>query len=205
MKEYRIMILLVSTLFIIAISCSSQLDNEDFSDMIGKGQNYTPPPIPVEEPTLKDKDGWKIDSIDGKSFIWYSYNKGAFNAQQQVNVLEIDLSSPDYELEFVSAPQLDSLSSVALKHDAVAGINGTYELEASFVKVNGSIISPITLPEGHLRYWKHEGAIAYDGYKVEIGYGTKESYSYNSMPNIFSGAPVLIDDYQPVGKHLLEI
>ena len=88
MKEYRIMILLVSTLFIIAISCSSQLDNEDFSDMIGKGQNYTPPPIPVEEPTLKDKDGWKIDSIDGKSFIWYSYNKGAFNAQQQVNVLE---------------------------------------------------------------------------------------------------------------------
>ena len=32
MKEYRIMILLVSTLFIIAISCSSQLDNEDFSD-----------------------------------------------------------------------------------------------------------------------------------------------------------------------------
>lgn len=200
MKEYRIMILLVSTLFIIAISCSSQLDNEDFSDMIGKGQNYTPPPIPVEEPTLKDKDGWKIDSIDGKSFIWYSYNKGAFNAQQQVNVLEIDLSSPDYELEFVSAPQLDSLSSVALKHDAVAGINGTYELEASFVKVNGSIISPITLPEGHLRYWKHEGAIAYDGYKVEIGYGTKESYSYNSMPNIFSGAPVLIDDYQPVGE-----
>lgn len=52
MKEYRIMILLVSTLFIIAISCSSQLDNEDFSDMIGKGQNYTPPPIPVEEPSL---------------------------------------------------------------------------------------------------------------------------------------------------------
>ena len=54
MKEYRIMILLVSTLFTIAMSCSSQLDNEDFSDMIGKGQNYTPPPVPVEEPTLKD-------------------------------------------------------------------------------------------------------------------------------------------------------
>ena len=103
MKEYRIMILLVSTLFTIAMSCSSQLDNEDFSDMIGKGQNYTPPPVPVEEPTLKDKEGWKIDSIDGKSFIWYSYNKSAFNARQQVNVLEIDLSSPDYELEFVSA------------------------------------------------------------------------------------------------------
>ena len=83
MKEYRIMILLVSTLFIIAMSCSSQLDNEDFSDMIGKGQNYTPPPVPVEEPTLKDKEGWKIDSIDGKSFIWYSYNKSAFNARQQ--------------------------------------------------------------------------------------------------------------------------
>ena len=36
--------------------------------------------------------------------------------------------------------------------------------------------------------------------RFEIGYGTKESYSYNSMPNIFSGAPVLIDDYQPVGE-----
>ena len=51
-----------------------------------------------------------------------------------------------------------------------------------FVKVNGSIISPITLPEGHLRYWKHEGAIAYDGYTVEIGYGTK-AISYTHLRN----------------------
>ena len=179
MKRYRIIIVLISTLFIVTIGCSSQLDNEDFSDMIGKGQNYTPPPVVVEGPTLKDKEGWKIDSIDGKNFIWYTYQNGAFNAQQQVNVLELDLSNPDYELEFVALPQSDSLSSVALKRDAVGGVNGTYELDASFIKTNGSIMSAITLPEGHLRYWKHEGAITYDGYKVAIGYGTKESYAYN--------------------------
>ena len=200
MKRYRIIIVLISTLFIVTIGCSSQLDNEDFSDMIGKGQNYTPPPVVVEGPTLKDKEGWKIDSIDGKNFIWYTYQNGAFNAQQQVNVLELDLSNPDYELEFVALPQSDSLSSVALKRDAVGGVNGTYELDASFIKTNGSIMSAITLPEGHLRYWKHEGAITYDGYKVAIGYGTKESYAYNSAPNIFSGAPVLIEDYKPVGE-----
>lgn len=67
MKRYRIIIVLISTLFIVTIGCSSQLDNEDFSDMIGKGQNYTPPPVVVEGPTLKDKEGWKIDSIDGKT------------------------------------------------------------------------------------------------------------------------------------------
>ena len=111
MKRYRIIIVLISTLFIVTIGCSSQLDNEDFSDMIGKGQNYTPPPVVVEGPTLKDKEGWKIDSIDGKNFIWYTYQNGAFNAQQQVNVLELDLSNPDYELEFVALPQSDSLSS----------------------------------------------------------------------------------------------
>ena len=175
MKRYRIIIVLISTLFIVTIGCSSQLDNEDFSDMIGKGQNYTPPPVVVEGPTLKDKEGWKIDSIDGKNFIWYTYQNGAFNAQQQVNVLELDLSNPDYELEFVALPQSDSLSSVALKHDAVGGVNGTYELDASFIKTNGSIMSAITLPEGHLRYWKHEGAITYDGYKVAIVHGKPKS------------------------------
>lgn len=53
MKEYRIMILLVSTLFTIAMSCPVNLDKKILADMIGKGQNYTPPPVPVEEPTIE--------------------------------------------------------------------------------------------------------------------------------------------------------
>lgn len=203
MKKNKIIVLLISTLLTTIIGCSNQLDNELYSNMIGKGQNYTPPPAPVVGPTLKNKEGWNIDSIGGNSFIWYSYQNAAFNAQQRVNVLELDLANSDYELEFVVLPQSDSLSNVAVAHNAIAAINGAYEFDASFIKSNGSVMSPITLSEGHLRYWKHEGAIAYNGYKVEIGFGTKESYAYNSMPNLFSGAPVLIDDYKPVGENFV--
>jgi exopolysaccharide biosynthesis protein len=116
-----------------------------------------------------------------------------------VNVLALDLNCKDYELDFVALEKADSLSSVAISHDAVVGINGSYEWDASFVKADGKILSEITLPSDHIRYWKHEGAVAFDGKKVKIGYGNKASYLKNKMPDIFSSSPMLIDNYKPVG------
>jgi exopolysaccharide biosynthesis protein len=86
-----------------------------------------------------------------------------------------------------------------MRHDAVVAINGTYEWDASFVKVDGKVFSEITLPADHLRYWKHEGAVAYDGKKIEIGYGDKSSYAKSKMPNMLSSSPMLIDNYKQVG------
>lgn len=182
-------------------SCADKIDNSEFSDIIGKGQDYVPEPPIVEGPTLKETTGWEIDSI-GKGYIWYNYsnNYGPFNSKQIVNVLELDLSNPEYRIEIIHTTS-DSLSSVAQKYNAIAGINGTYELEASYVKTGGTIISEVTLSPDHLRYWKHEGALFYNGLnQASIEYGTTDSYKGSTMPNILSGAPMLIDDYNPVGE-----
>ena len=149
-------------------------------------------------PKSGDK-GWTITQLDGDKLVWYSFRGEKFGAQQFVNVISLDLNSKDYELDFVAIDRLDSLSSVAMRHDAVVAINGTYEWDASFVKADGKVFSEITLPADHLRYWKHEGAVAYDGKKIEIGYGDKLLYAKNKMPNIFSSSPMLIDNYKQVG------
>lgn len=161
--------------------------------------------VEVDAASRKDKtpangkQGWTVKQLDGQRLVWYSFRGEKFGAQQFVNVLSLDLSCKDYELDFVVLSKGDSLSSVALKNDAVVGINATYEWDASFVKADGKIFSEITLPENHLRYWKHEGAVAYDGKRVEIGFGNKSSYLKNKMPDIFSSSPMLIDNYKPVG------
>ena len=153
-----------------------------------------------KERTPKSGDaGWTITQLDGDKLVWYSFRGEKFGAQQFVNIISLDLNCKDYELEFVAIDRLDSLSSVAMRHDAVVAINGTYEWDASFVKVDGKAFSEITLPADHLRYWKHEGAVAYDGKKIEIGYGDKSSYAKSKMPNMLSSSPMLIDNYKQVG------
>ena len=161
--------------------------------------------VHVEASSRKQKapkngeQGWVVRRIDGDKLVWYSFRGEKFGAQQFVNVLALDLNCKEYELDFVALDKGDSLSSVALRYDAIAGSNATYEWDASFVKADGEIFSEITLPADHLRYWKHQGAVAYDGRKIEIGYGDKESYLKSKMPNIFSSSPMLIENYQPVG------
>ena len=153
-----------------------------------------------KEKTPKNGDsGWNVRQLDGDKLVWYSFHGEKFGAKQFVNVLALDLNCKDYELDFVALEKADSLSSVAISHDAVVGINGSYEWDASFVKADGKIFSEITLPSDHIRYWKHEGAVAFDGKKVKIGYGNKASYLKNKMPDIFSSSPMLIDNYKPVG------
>lgn len=153
-----------------------------------------------KERAPKNEDqGWTVKQIDGDKLVWYSFRGEKFDSQQSVNVLALDLKSKKYELDFVVLEKDDSLSSVALDQHAVAGINATYEWDASFVKADGKVYSEITLPEGHERYWKHEGAVSCNGRKVKIGYGDKASYLKSKMPDLFSSSPMLIDDYEPVG------
>ena len=153
---------------------------------------------------LKEKHGWVIDSI-APGFIRYNYF-GYYEQQQafqNINVLELDLSLPDYSVEilFTDISRPDSLSGVAEKNDAFAGINGTYESDASFVKSGGIIHTQNQLPADHLRFWKHEGALFYDKETNEIAitYGDDQKYQSSKIADIISGSPMLIDNYNPVG------
>lgn len=161
--------------------------------------------VQVEASSRKERapkngdQGWTVKEMDGDKLVWYSFRGEKFGAQQSVNVLALDMKCKDYELDFVVLEKGDSLSSVALKHNAVAGVNATYEWDASFVKADGKVFSEMTLPEGHERFWKHEGAVSYDGRKVKIGFGDKSSYMESKMPDVFSSSPMLIDNYDAVG------
>jgi len=195
--------LLFFTVFLASTGCSKTfLDNSGYDNLLPEIKEPQPPQT---SETLKDKDGWMMDTLDN-GLIHYQFSKyiQTQTANQFVNVVEVDLTNPDYELEFVSLPAQDTLSAVAAAHDAIIGINGTYEMEASFIKVNGNPISEITLPADHLRYWKHEGAIFYNaGQDLKIEYGTKESYQQSPYLNLFSGAPMLIDNYKKVGEDFI--
>ena len=207
MKKHNLFIVLflVGCLTIVAPlgGCSKKLlDNSEFGNLLPELQEPQPP---VTHETLKDKDGWISDTLDN-GLIHYQFAKyiQTQTANQFVNVMELDLTNPDYELEFVSLGDRDTLSAVAEARGAIAAINGTYEIEASYIKVNGNVVSPVTLTEGHLRFWKHEGAISYNaGQDLTIGYGTKESYAQSPYLNIFSGSPMLIDDYKRVGEDFI--
>ena len=154
---------------------------------------------------LKEKHGWSIDSI-APGFIRYTYS-GYYTPQeafQNVNIIEIDLSNPNYFVEILYVDTRDSLSGAATENAAFAGINGTYELDASFIKSNGVIYAQNQLPKEHLRFWKHEGALTYDKEtnEVTITYGDNERYqSYSTKTDILSGSPMLIDNYNPVGLY----
>jgi len=144
---------------------------------------------------------WTVTPIqDG--ILWYSFNDFIEfqKAHQIINALIIDLNK-DFNVSIINVNPTDSLSSVATKNGALVGINGTYESDASFVKSNDSIHASVTLSQNNLRYWKHEGAFFTDSRNSNhtINFGFNESYIKSGFPNIISGAPMLIDNYKPVG------
>lgn len=94
---------------------------------------------------------------------------------------------------------------------AIAGINGGYEPEAIYIKVNNAIISEVTLPPGHLRWWKHEACIFSEGERtVGIMYGGSdgekaiEAYRNLEVDNIIANAPMLVNDYDPMGERFVD-
>ncbi|GHV10430.1 hypothetical protein FACS1894162_4450 [Bacteroidia bacterium] len=162
-------------------------------------------PSVATEPVLKDTQGWEIDSI-APGMTWYKYYKKYKSVNQRINVLEIDVQRPEYSLEIKYIPSADSLSHLAYMSGAIAGINGAYELYASFIRSNGTTYSQpsrAVQETTHLRHWKYEGAFFYNDEtkSVDIQYRENDGDGYYSSlyPNIISGAPVLIRNYTPVG------
>ena len=162
--------------------------------------------------TLQTKGQFIKTKIDkGLNYYYYQGLDEVSGSPQTVYVTEIDLNSDRYNILFHYGA--DSTSSAAVQYDAVAAINATYEPDASYIRTNGTNHHEVTIPSGHLRFWKHNGAIVGDGgNRVAIVNGApgQESapvggekaialYKSLSEPNVFSSAPMLIDDYDLVG------
>lgn len=158
---------------------------------------------------------WKMEKIEN-GIIHYSYvgYSKSIASNQSINVLAIDLKEKDLSLFFEYKQEADSLSSKALNiSNSLVAINGTYyeilpnsSYSSSFFKTNDTIMSNVNLPSNHILDWKHEGVFYYDKKSNEIGimYGDNEKYLSMKYRNMISGAPILINNYIPVGIHFVD-
>lgn len=163
---------------------------------------------------------WQRDTIS-EGYIYHSFKgyDSISNAHQFVNVVEIDMNNPRYRLCFDYNDPIISTSASADKCHAIAAINATYEQESVFIRTDGVTVSAIPnewVKDTPVRQWRNDGAIYCDakGRKVCIDYAgrglnlnqTRRVYAARAKkwPNIFSSAPMLIDDYDPVGETFAE-
>lgn len=171
------------------------------------------PDNPVHDPVVPGSD-WKAVTIS-EGLIYYSYEKKdeVSSAMQIVNVVDVDLNNPRYSFKFYRCSPSIVTSELFRIKDAVAAMNAGYEAGSIYIKVDGSTYSSIpntTIKGTDVPNWKTECAIFGDGERqVDIeftGKGGKTvadnrmAYFNDKRPNLICSAPMLIDNYEPVGE-----
>jgi len=160
-------------------------------------------------------EGWTSSVVDdGINLYIHERKDDITGVRQDVYVLDVDMSNPDYAVKFVYSPDESVASDIHAANNAVATINGTFELGSVFTRIDGynwSVLRNDTIGgiEGGVPNWKSEAAIHVDatGRNVRIGFDgrgrsldwLRSYYRANTSPNLFSGAPMLVDDFEPVG------
>ena len=160
-------------------------------------------------------NGWTVKNIvPGVTYYAFDGVDNISGYIQQVFVIDFDLSSTKYKLQFVYENPSMVNSEVFAKYGAVASINCGYEMSSIVYKYDGigkAYIPNNTITNTGVANWKNEGAFYFDGDRTAKisadGYGLTVSeqrkyYMYNTSewPNIVSSAPVLINDWSPIGE-----
>ena len=155
-------------------------------------------------PVLLEKDGWVIDTLR-TGLVWHNFTgmDSVSGDPQIVNVLELNLDTPTLRLSYEYYPDKEVLSEVARDTKAIAGTNASFGAPHTFIRIDGDTWCDIEIDESSREWWKHEAAVWYDG-KSEIGFynfdgkpaEAVEAYRNDTHPNLFSGTPILIDNYQ---------
>lgn len=160
-------------------------------------------------------NGWTITNVDsGIVYYEFSGTDSVTGKTQQVYVIDFDLSSAKYKLKFVYESPSVTNSEVFSKYNGVASINCGYEIASIVYKYDGipkSYMPNSTIGTTGVANWKNEGAFYFDGDRTAKisadGYGLtiaqqRTFYTYNAgdWPNIVSSAPVLINEWNPIGK-----
>lgn len=161
---------------------------------------------------------WNHESVvDGIDYYSFSGVDAVSGAPQQVFVVDWDTTVPGYALRFVWSDKQTVTSKIFLREKAVAALNAAYEPESVVVKVDGQYHScmpndkVMTTPVPN---WKSEGAVHVDNSGQQIGINfagkglsyeeQKAFYAASDWENILTSAPMLIDDYNPVGAFFMD-
>ena len=154
-------------------------------------------------------DGLLLHMFTGEDQISKGY--------QSICVLDVDLNKSRYRIEFCVQESTNKTTSTVQKETgAVAALNATYERTSVFIKSKGVTYHNIenNLISNAVDNWKNDGAVFLDDDgKVYIEHSGKgkslsEQRSYyrnHTCPNIFSSAPMLINNYDPVGEKFVPV
>lgn len=161
------------------------------------------------------RNGWQTYEVqEGVKYMRYSGEEPITRSYQMAYAVDVDLNNPRYRVKFSYADGITS-SDAYRKEGALATINATYEKQSVFIKMDGRThhnIESLTVPGRDITpvpQWKSDCTISTDGRKVGISYTGKgltpaeQRAAYEALPwdNVFSSAPMLIDNYIPVGKY----
>lgn len=181
-----------------------------------------PPPTGPEEvvpgeggPGTKN---WTTKTIsDGLLLHMFTGHDSISDGYQSICVLDVDLNKDRYRIEFAVQESTNKATSTVQKETgAVAALNATYERTSVFIKSKGKVYHNIenNLISNAVDNWKNDGAIFLDADgKVYLEHSGKNKslaeqrtyYRGHSCPNIFSSAPMLINDYDPVGEKFVPV
>ena len=163
-------------------------------------------------------NGWTVTTIeDGITYYAFDGKESVTGSKQHIYVTDVDMSKP-YSLKLVYNTSTTTASKVFAKENAIACINGGYEKVALYLKVNGNTISTITastISDTGVPQWKSEAAIYLNQDKdVRIEFTGKDmtlsqwrtTYAKRaeSENTFMTSAPMLIDDYEPVGEQFCD-
>ncbi|TCC91069.1 phosphodiester glycosidase family protein [Pedobacter hiemivivus] len=162
---------------------------------------------PIHE-ILLDKTGWTIDTLRN-DVIWYKFSSATDKqfAYQNVNVICFNPKAKSGQMVFDYKKEKDSLSVFAGRiPGAIAGINATYFLEKKdsadymHLRLKGKDLQQVKIPKTSIYWWKHQGMFSFndEGTAFDIRF-SPENFGTVKSANIMTGAPMLIDNFNPVG------
>lgn len=166
---------------------------------------------------MHEGPGWTSEKITpAVTYYSFSGHDDVSNAPQQIFIIDQDLSDPRYALRFSYSPGNVPTSDVFLRNNAVAAMNAGYEASSIVIKVNcymRSCMPKNTVFDFPVPNWKSEGAVYTDGMQnVRISFDGKGKsieeqrafYAASTESNIFTSAPMLIDNFEPVGATFVD-
>ncbi len=159
-------------------------------------------------PELLDRKGWDTDTLR-EDVIWYKYSSATDKefANQKVNIVSFNPQKNKGNAILEYRKGKDSLSAFAATLPGViAGINATYFLEKKdsadymFLRLKGKDLQTVKVPRTSIYFWKHAGMFTFNnqGTNFKISYSPAD-FNKVKEENVVTGAPVLIDNFKPVG------
>ena len=163
-------------------------------------------------------EGWTEKTVaPGIKYLSFSGIEPVSGSAQEIFVVDWDMSNPAYALRYTWTENQTITSNVHRRENAVVSLNAAYEPISTVVKVGGyyhSCMPRDTVMETPVPNWKSEAAVYTDatGRKVKIAFDGKGKsiaeqrafYAQSQWENIFTSAPMLIDDFEPVGAFFMD-